>query len=470
MSLIPVILAGGSGTRLWPLSRQQYPKQFLNLFGEQTMLQQTLLRLIGINELLDPIIVCNEDHRFIVAEQLHQVGIKGSIILEPLARNTAPAIALAALKANEIHPNATLLVLPADHLIKNIEAFHNAIEVAVNSAQSGTLATFGIVPSRPETGYGYIQTRVDNSKLSVFEVEQFVEKPELLTAEEYLRAGNYLWNSGMFAFTTSSIISALETHQPDCLKASQIAFDKSQTDIDFLRIDKESFAKSPNVSIDYAVMEKSDNVVCVPLDASWSDVGCWKSYWEISDKDANGNVGVGDVISVDTKNTIAFSEDKLLSTMGVEDLVVVNTQDAVLVAHKNQAQCVKNITDILKKSNRREHINHRKVNRPWGYYDSIDFGERFQVKRIQVKPGASLSLQMHHHRAEHWIVVKGTAIVKREEEEIILSENESTYIPLGVKHRLLNPGKLPLEIIEVQSGSYLGEDDIVRFEDTYSRN
>lgn len=492
--LVPVILAGGSGTRLWPLSRQQYPKQFLKLFGDQTMLQQTLLRLNGIPHLADPIIVCNEDHRFTVAEQLQEIDLKGSIILEPAARNTAPAIALAALQANTISPDSVLLVLPADHLIKNIEVFHQAIATAVESASEGNLVTFGIVPARPETGYGYIE--VNGGKplspgmermpregrspkrltgggkpiQSASGVLRFVEKPDLETAKQYLDAGNYLWNSGMFVFQSNTYIEALKEHAIDCFEAAKSAFNQKTTDVDFIRIEKEAFEASPNISVDYAVMEKSDKVTCVPLDANWSDVGCWKSYWESADKDEQGNFQIGDAITVDTQDTFVYSQDKLVTTLGVKDLVVVNTADAVMVVHKDHAQSVKDVTAELQKAERTEHINHRKVNRPWGNYDSVDFGDRFQVKRIEVKPGASLSLQMHHHRAEHWIVVKGTAIVQRGEEEIILSENESTYIPLGVKHRLSNPGKMPLEIIEVQSGSYLGEDDIVRFEDTYGRN
>jgi mannose-1-phosphate guanylyltransferase/mannose-6-phosphate isomerase len=475
--IIPVILAGGSGTRLWPLSRQQYPKQFLKLFGDQTMLQQTLLRLKGLADLADPIIVCNEDHRFTVAEQLQEVNIKGSIILEPAARNTAPAIALAAeLALVDANDDPILLVLPADHLIKNIEGFHLAIIEAVASAQSGNLVTFGIVPTRPETGYGYIE--IDSGQRSAVcseptpsacDVLRFVEKPDLPTAQQYLNAGNYLWNSGMFVFKAKHYLKALKQHSPASQSAANAAFNKKTVDADFIRVDKTSFESAPNISIDYAVMEKSDSVTCVPLNAAWSDVGCWKSYWETADKDNQGNINIGDVISVKTKNTMVYSNDKLVSTLGVEDLVIVSTPDATLIVHKDHAQGVKEVTKVLSDAERSEHINHRKVNRPWGYYDSVVFGERFQVKRIQVKPGASLSLQMHHHRAEHWIVVKGTATVQRGEEKITLTENESTYIPLGIKHRLSNPGKMPLEIIEVQSGSYLGEDDIVRYDDTYGR-
>ena len=466
--LVPVILAGGSGTRLWPLSRQQYPKQFLKLFGDHTMLQQTLQRLIGLEGLADPIVVCNEDHRFIVAEQLQEIGLNSSIILEPLARNTAPAIALAAFRAKELYGNAILLVLPADHLIGEVEHFQNAIKNAAELAQTGSLTTFGVVPTRVETGYGYIETEVVSGSL-VCAVKRFVEKPDEEAAQQYIEAGNYLWNSGMFVFSADCYLDALKKFEPDCMSASEQAYANKDIDADFIRIAKESFSMSPSISIDYAVMEKSDNIACIPLDAGWSDVGCWKSYWETADKDSDGNIKLGDVVSLETRNTLAFTQDKLLSTLGVEDLVIVNTQDAVLVVHKNYAQAVKHVIDELKQNKRNEHINHRKVNRPWGFYDSVDTGERFQVKRIQVKPGASLSLQMHRHRAEHWVVVNGTALVQKEDQEIILHENESTFIPQGTKHRLANPTDKTLEIIEVQSGSYLGEDDIVRFEDVYGR-
>ncbi|GAB1265996.1 mannose-1-phosphate guanylyltransferase/mannose-6-phosphate isomerase [Aurantivibrio infirmus] len=470
--LIPVILAGGSGSRLWPLSRQQFPKQFLKLFGDNTMLQQTLLRLNGLANLAEPIIVCNEDHRFTVAEQLNEIGLKGRIILEPVARNTAPAIALAAMEAQKISPSANMLVLAADHLIKDIESFQNAVDVAITCASNNALVTFGIVPTHAETGYGYINTEVGSQTENSIarKAKSFVEKPDRATAEKYLADGNFFWNSGMFVFTAKNFLAELKKYNFECYEASQLALAEIKSDIDFLRVDKQAFEKSPNISVDYAVMEKAENVYCVPLDAGWSDVGCWRSYWEAKEKDENGNSLVGDAMPIETKNTLIYTQDKLVSTIGVENLVVINTADAVLVIDKSHAQNVKQAIDILSEANRDEHITHREVNRPWGSYDSIDYGERFQVKRITVKPGASLSLQMHHHRAEHWIVVSGTAIVQRGEEEIMLSENESTYIPLGVKHRLTNPGKLPLELIEVQSGSYLGEDDIVRFDDTYGRS
>lgn len=468
--LVPVVLAGGSGTRLWPLSRQQFPKQFLKLFGNESMLQQTLLRLNGFPDLAEPIVVCNEEHRFAVAEQLQQIKIKGSILLEPTARNTAPAIALAALHAKQVSgENPTLLVLPADHLIKDIKSFHSAIERAVESANNGNLVTFGIVPNLPEIGYGYIKCAKSNAASRTIEVEKFVEKPDLQTAEQYLAEGSYLWNSGMFVFKANDYLNALSSHGKECFDASQSAYSKSIVDLDFLRINSTEFSKSPNISVDYAVMECASNVHCVPLKAGWSDVGCWRSYWEAQDKDENGNSIVGDAITVSTKNTLIYSQDKLVATIGLDNIVVINTADAVLVIDKTHAQSVKQAIEFLIKADRTEHITHREVQRPWGSYDSIDFGERFQVKRITVKPGASLSLQMHHHRAEHWTVVTGTALVQVDEKEILLSENESTYIPLGVKHRLSNPGKMPLELIEVQSGAYLGEDDIVRFEDTYNR-
>lgn len=470
--LTPVILAGGSGTRLWPLSRKNYPKQFLKLFGDQTMLQQTLLRLEGIADLADPIVVCNDEHRFTVAEQLLEIGKKGSIILEPVARNTAPAIALAALQAKELDEHASLLVLPADHLITNEEAFRRAINVAVESAKEGSLATFGIVPTRAETGYGYINAEAAKTAgtQAGLKAERFVEKPDQQTAEEYLADGNYYWNSGMFVFTADCFLAQLHQHCPGCYSAARKSFEGRKTDIDFLRIDEAAFSESPNISIDYAVMERSNDVVCVPLDAGWSDVGCWRSYWEAKDKDENGNSFVGDAMAIATKNTLIYSQDKLVSTIGVENLVVVNTADAVLVIDKKYAQHVKEAIQALSDAKRAEHIVHREVHRPWGSYDSVDTGERFQVKHICVKPGGSLSMQMHHHRAEHWVVVRGTAKVECDDKEIILTENQSTYIPLGTKHRLSNPGKMPLELIEVQSGAYLGEDDIVRFEDTYGRS
>ncbi|WP_347330210.1 mannose-1-phosphate guanylyltransferase/mannose-6-phosphate isomerase [Marinimicrobium locisalis] len=468
--IIPVILAGGSGSRLWPLSRKHYPKQLLKLFGETTMLQQTLLRLEGVPELGEPIVVCNEEHRFMVAEQLLEIGhSKASILLEPLARNTAPALALAAVKARAMVDNPTLLVLAADHMIRDIETFHGAIREAVAAAEADKLVTFGVQPTRPETGYGYIKTDRSGSGQGSYPVQEFAEKPDLPTAERYLAEGNYYWNSGMFVFRVESFLSELEGCSPAVLQAAQKAYDKATTDLDFVRIDREAFAEAPNISIDYAVMEKSHNVVCVPLDAGWSDVGCWQSYWELSEKDERGNSFVGDAIDVGSKDTLVFTQDKLVATIGVDNLMVINTPDAVLVANKNDAQQVKKVIAEIERCNRTEHLQHREVYRPWGCYDSVDEGTRYQVKRIRVKPGASLSLQMHYHRAEHWVVVKGTAKVELDDNTVLLSENESTYIPVGTRHRLSNPGKIPLEIIEVQSGPYLGEDDIQRFDDEYGR-
>lgn len=471
--IIPVILAGGSGTRLWPLSRKHYPKQLLKLFGDKTMLQQTLLRLEGIPNLAPPIIVCNEEHRFMVAEQLHDIGQKkSSIILEPIARNTAPALALAAIHARTLGDNPILLVLSADHMIRDIPIFQAAVNDSIHAAQLGHLATFGVQPTRPETGYGYIKTqRASSSKDKVFvPVAEFVEKPDLATAEQYLAEGCYYWNSGMFVFQTEVFLRELKEQSADVIAAAEQAKVLAVQDLDFIRIDKDSFAQAPNISIDYALMEKSKNVVCVPLDAGWSDVGDWKSFWDLSDKDATGNSLIGDSIDIGSTNTLVFSQDKLVATLGVNNLMIINTPDAVLVADKSQAQQVKSIITQIEKQNRSEHLQHREIYRPWGCYDAIDNGDRYQVNRIRVKPGGSLSLQIHHHRAEHWIVVKGTALVQKGDDTILLSENESTYIPVGTKHRLSNPGKIPLEIVEVQSGPYLQEDDVIRYEDSYGRS
>ena len=469
--IIPVILAGGSGTRLWPLSRKHYPKQLLKLFGDKTMLQQTLLRLHGVPNLAPPIVVCNEEHRFMVAEQLHEIGQKkSSIILEPIARNTAPALALAAIHARAVGDNPILLVLSADHMIKDVDVFQIALSKAIEAANLGCLATFGVMPTRPETGYGYIKTDNVSSSGDFFPVAQFVEKPDLTTAEKYLSEGCYYWNSGMFVFQTNVFLQELQAQSPDVVVAAEQAKVWAVQDLDFIRVDKESFAHAPNISIDYALMEKSKNVVCVPLAAGWSDVGDWKSFWDLSDKDDAGNSLIGDSIDIDSTNTLVFSQDKLVATLGVNNLMIINTPDAVLVADKSQAQQVKSIITQIEKQNRSEHLQHREIYRPWGCYDAIDSGDRYQVNRIRVKPGGSLSLQIHHHRAEHWIVVKGTALVQKGDETILLSENESTYIPVGTKHRLSNPGKIPLEIIEVQSGPYLLEDDVVRYEDSYGRS
>jgi mannose-1-phosphate guanylyltransferase/mannose-6-phosphate isomerase len=470
--IIPVIMAGGSGTRLWPLSRQHYPKQLLKLFGDRTMLQQTLLRLAGVPELGPPIVVCNEEHRFMVAEQLQEIGQHDAVImLEPIARNTAPAIALAALQAREIDKKPTLLVLAADHIIREVPEFQRVVELAVEAAEQGFIATFGVCPLSPETGYGYIKTRKEEGVVRDFvPVEQFVEKPDLTTAEQYLAAGCYFWNSGMFVFNTDVFLSEMEHYSPDVIVAAEHARTLAVRDLDFIRVDKESFATAPNISIDYALMEKSQKVVCVALDAGWSDVGDWKSFSELSDKDDTGNSFIGDSIDIGSSNTLVFSKDKLVATIGVNNLMIINTPDAVLVADKSCAQQVKSVITQIQQQKRNEHLQHREVYRPWGCYDAIDTGERYQVNRITVNPGASLSLQIHHHRAEHWIVVKGTASVQKGDEVILLSENESTFIPIGSRHRLSNPGKIPLEIVEVQSGSYLNDDDVIRYEDSYGRS
>ncbi|GAA4649741.1 mannose-1-phosphate guanyltransferase [Kistimonas scapharcae] len=470
--IIPVIMSGGSGSRLWPQSRAQYPKQFLPLVNERTMLQNTIVRLDGLTGTAKPLLIANEDHRFLVAEQLRQLGREAeAIILEPVGRNTAPAVALAALKALASgHEESVLLVLAADHVIQNEEAFHRAVEAAMPAARDGKLVTFGIVPSHPETGYGYIKSRrTSEGSLSPLPVEQFVEKPDSATAEQYLASGDYFWNSGMFMFKASRFLEELKQFRRDILSACEQAIAVEHPDMDFVRLNEAAFKACPDDSIDYAVMEKTQDAVVIPLDAGWSDVGSWSSLWDIADKDAQGNAVQGDAMLHDTRNTYVRSEKKLIATVGVEDLVITESDDAILVASKSRVQDVKKIVERIKAEGRTEAKLHRKVYRPWGSYDSIDAGERYQVKRITVKPGAQLSLQKHYHRAEHWIVVKGTALVTNGDQEILLTENQSTYIPIGVVHRLENPGKFDLELIEVQSGAYLGEDDIVRFEDTYGR-
>jgi len=466
--ITPVILAGGSGTRLWPLSRRMLPKQFLPLSGEQSMFQETLKRLNGL-ERSSSVVVCNSEHRFLVAEQLLELGeSEGSIILEPIGRNTAPAIAAAALNALEKDDDALLLVLAADHIIADQAAFHSAIANAETLARDGNLVTFGIVPNAPETGYGYI--RRGELVLGGFSVAQFVEKPDQETAESYLTSGDYYWNSGMFLFRAQRFLEELEQFRPDILASCRAAVEQGKKDLDFFRLDRDSFSSSPAESIDYAVMEKTDRAVVVPLDAGWNDIGNWSALWDIDQKDENNNAMKGDVMLFDTSNSLVHAESRLVTTVGVDDLVVIETKDAVLVADKSQSQNIKAIVDKLREQERLEDQYHREVYRPWGCFDSVDEGERFKVKRITVKPGAKLSLQMHHHRAEHWIVVSGTAKVTKGEETITLSENESTYIEIGETHSLENPGVIPLEIIEVQTGSYLGEDDIVRFNDSYGRH
>lgn len=466
--ILPVIMAGGSGSRLWPLSRQMFPKQFLTLNGNSSMLQATAERLTGI-EHAPAIVICNEEHRFSVAEQFRLSNIPNSgIILEPAGRNTAPAIALAALQALRSGEDPLLLVLAADHVIKDQEAFRASVQHAQTHAEAGKLVTFGIVPTSPETGYGYIKRGVIQQK-SGYAVAGFVEKPDEKTAQSYLSTGLYYWNSGMFLFKASCYLAELKIHRPDILSACEKAMASTINDQDFVRVNKVAFEACPDESVDYAVMENTSSAVVVPMDCGWSDVGSWSALWEISEKDGNGNAFTGDVIDIDTKNSFVLAQDKLVSIVGLEDIVIVETKDAILVAKLSEVQKVKRIVEQLKAEKRSEFKHHREVYRPWGAYDSIDTGERFQVKRITVKPGAKLSVQMHHHRAEHWIVVSGTAKVTNGDKDILLTENQSTYIPVGVIHALENPGKLPLELIEVQSGSYLGEDDIVRFEDKYGR-
>ena len=464
--LQPVLLSGGTGTRLWPLSREAYPKQFLPLAGEDTMVQATWRRVAPLAGAA-PIVVANEEHRFLVAEQLRQIGAPTpAIVLEPVGRNTAPAIAAAALQALASGDDPLLLVLPSDHVVRNEAGFRDAVSAACAAAEAGALVTFGIVPDAPETGFGYIQAETGEG---VRRVLRFVEKPDAVTAQSYLDAGGYYWNSGMFLFRASRYLEELGKFQPGIVASVSAAFAAAKRDGDFIRLDKEAFAASPSDSIDYAVMEKTSDAKVLPVDIGWNDVGSWSALWEVAERDADGNAHRGDVIAVDSRNTYAYAQ-RLVALVGLDDVVVVETDDAVLVAHKDRVQEVKQVVAQLKESQRSQAVLHRKVYRPWGAYDSIDTGERFQVKRITVKPGGVLSLQMHHHRAEHWIVVSGTARVTRGEETLLLSENQSTYIPLGVTHRLENPGMVPLELIEVQSGSYLGEDDIVRFEDMYGRS
>ena len=469
MQIVPVILSGGSGTRLWPLSRKQYPKQYLPLAGDNTMLQETILRLNGLENLTDPIIVCNADHRFLVAEQCQQIDIKNpTILLEPIGRNTAPAIAAAALQSIKDTNDAVLLVLSADHVIQDVEAFHQAINIASNQALSGKLTTFGIVPTDANTGYGYIKSSKDNTD-GAYKVEEFVEKPDLQTAQSYLEQGNYLWNSGMFMFKIDTFISELTTHSPDIVKSVNNAINNAEQDLDFIRLDKQAFESSPSDSIDYALMEKSDNVVVVPLDAQWSDIGDWSALYDISTKDNNGNVIQGDVFTEETTNTYINANHHMVATIGVQDLVIVDTPDATLISTKDKAQEVKKIVEQLQHQDREERYYHRKVYRPWGWYESIEVDVHFQVKRLHVNPGAKLSLQMHYKRAEHWVVVSGVATAINGEDVLTLTEGESTYIPVGTTHSLENKTNEQLEIIEVQSGTYLGEDDIVRFEDIYGR-
>jgi len=469
--LYPVILSGGSGSRLWPMSRKLLPKQFLPLLSDRTMLQDTVLRLEGFDGCEPPVVVSNAEHRFLVAEQLREIGVAPlAQILEPVGRNTAPAVAVAALCLAERDPDALMLVLPADHLIREVARFHESIRRAAQVAAQGHLVTFGVVPTEPATGYGYIERGATLAEGDAFSVARFVEKPDLERARSFVAARTFSWNSGMFVFSARRVLDELRAFAPDILRGAETAWAKASRDLDFHRLDADAFAGCPSLSLDYAVMEKTSAAAVVPVDIGWSDVGSWTTLRDVGARDEQGNVIRGDVHARDTANCYVRAESRMVAVIGIRDAVIVETDDAVLVADAAHAQDVKEIVGHLDAASRTEHVSHRRVYRPWGYYESIDSGDRFQVKRIMVKPKAALSLQMHHHRAEHWVVVSGTAKVTCDDRTILLSENQSTYIPLGVKHRLENPGKVPLFLVEVQSGSYLGEDDIVRFDDRYRRD
>jgi mannose-1-phosphate guanylyltransferase/mannose-6-phosphate isomerase len=472
MKLFPVVLSGGSGTRLWPLSREALPKQLLPLVSEKSVLQETVTRLLGLPQLAPATVVCNENHRFMVSEQLGAMQLPTpKIVLEPVGRNTAPAVAVAAILTLRTNPEAVLLVLPSDHLIEDTKAFHRAVQQAEGLAEQGYLVTFGIIPGSAETCYGYIeQGAAIKASPGAFSVSNFVEKPDLASAQQFIDSGSFFWNSGMFVFRADRYLEELQRHRPDILAACQIAVEGGYQDLEFWRLDAEAFLSCPSDSIDYAVMEKTERAVVLTVDIGWNDIGSWSSLWSVGEKDEGGNVVQGDVLIEECTDCLIRSEHRLVTAIGIRDAIIIETSDAVMVVDKGSAQQVKSLVDSLKVHQRSEHNSHRRVYRPWGYYENIDDGHRFLVKRMMVKPGAKLSLQMHHHRAEHWVVVSGTALITRGEESFLLGENQSTYISMGVVHRLENPGKIPLQIIEVQSGAYLDEDDIVRVEDMYSRN
>ncbi|MCW2238554.1 mannose-1-phosphate guanylyltransferase/mannose-6-phosphate isomerase [Azospirillum canadense] len=470
--IVPVLLSGGAGVRLWPMSRELYPKQFLKLCSDKSLLQETALRVADRERYAAPIVVCNHEHRFIIAEQMREIGVQpDAVILEPHARNTAAACAVGALRALAVNPDALILVLPADHTIGNLAAFSQAIDRAAEAASAGHLVTFGIAPTGPETGYGYIRRGSPlRNQPDVHHVVSFTEKPERAVAERYLAEGSYSWNSGMFLLPASTLVDELARYAPTVLNAARASLDRGRTDLDFYRLDADSFAQAPSISIDHAVMEQTDKAVEVPCDIDWADVGSWASLWQVGSKDRDGNVTHGDALTFGARDCYVRSEGPLTAVLGVDNVIVVNTGDAVLVAARDEVRNIKAVVEHLQRAGRTEPTTHRLVHRPWGSFQSIHAGERFQVKCLTVNPGARLSLQKHYHRAEHWVVVKGTALVTRDHEERLVYENESVYLPMGSVHRLENPGKVPLHLIEVQSGSYLGEDDIVRMEDTYGRN